>query len=256
MKWKHIFSNKLTKTTVVGHDFYGYNISSSKLPPSAYKLSFNVKQSYFKTYFNYYLNEKHTLDFGLNSVLYNLNPGNYQPFGTESVVKPDIIETEKAFETGIYFSNHYEISNAFSVDGGLRYVVYNYLGPHSVNKYAENSHKTESTMVGILAYEKGKIINPYHVPEYRLSMRYTFNETISIKAGCNTQQQYIHSISNTASITPTDIWKLSDPNIKPQQGNQISLDLYKNLKSNTIETSVEVYYKKIKNYLDFNQVPI
>jgi hypothetical protein len=44
---------------------------------------------------------------------------------------------------------------------------------------------------------------------------------------------------------------LSDPNIKPQYGDQVSLGLYKNFKSNTIETSVEVYYKRIKDYLDY-----
>ena len=52
-------------------------------------------------------------------------------------------------------------------------------------------------------------------------------------------------------MAPTDIWKLSDPNISPQSGEQVSLGFYKNLKSNTIETSVEVYYKTMKNYLDY-----
>ena len=52
-------------------------------------------------------------------------------------------------------------------------------------------------------------------------------------------------------MAPTDIWKLSDPNIKPQSGDQVSFGLYKNFKSNTIETSLEVYYKRIKDYLDY-----
>ena len=63
--------------------------------------------------------------------------------------------------------------------------------------------------------------------------------------------QYIHVISNTTNISPTDIWKLSDPNIKPQQGQQISLGYYKNFNSNTIETSVEIYYKRMQDYLDY-----
>jgi hypothetical protein len=91
----------------------------------------------------------------------------------------------------------------------------------------------------------------YHGPEYRLSARYNLTGDFSIKAGFNSQRQYIHMLSNTTAISPTDIWKLSDPNIKPQYGEQVSLGLYKNFKGNTIETSVEVYYKKIKNYLDY-----
>ena len=72
-----------------------------------------------------------------------------------------------------------------------------------------------------------------------------------MKAGYNTLRQYIHLLSNTTAIAPTDIWKLSDPNIKPQFGDQVSLGLYKNFKSNTIEMSAEVYYKRLKDFLDY-----
>jgi hypothetical protein len=67
----------------------------------------------------------------------------------------------------------------------------------------------------------------------------------------NTLRQYIHLLSNTTAISPADIWKLSDPHILPQQGNQVSLGLYQNFRSNTIETSIEVYYKNIRHYLDY-----
>jgi hypothetical protein len=58
-------------------------------------------------------------------------------------------------------------------------------------------------------------------------------------------------LSNTTAISPTDVWKISDYNIKPQVGDQISLGFYKNLRSNTIETSVEGYYKIMQNTLDY-----
>ena len=58
-------------------------------------------------------------------------------------------------------------------------------------------------------------------------------------------------LSNTTAISPTDIWKLSDPNIKPQGGFQVALGYYKNFKSNTIETSLEAYFKDLHNYLDY-----
>ena len=72
-----------------------------------------------------------------------------------------------------------------------------------------------------------------------------------MKAAFNSLRQYIHLLSNTSIIAPTDIWKLSDPNIKPQEGYQVSFGIYKNFRSNAIETSVEVYYKKIQDYLDY-----
>ena len=53
-------------------------------------------------------------------------------------------------------------------------------------------------------------------------------------------------LSNTASISPTDIWKLSDPNIEPSEREPVYLGYYRNFKSDVIETSVEVYYKQTK----------
>ncbi|MDQ6813270.1 MAG: TonB-dependent receptor, partial [Bacteroidota bacterium] len=64
-------------------------------------------------------------------------------------------------------------------------------------------------------------------------------------------RQYIHMLSNTTSISPTDIWKLSDLNIKPQYGDQFSLGFFKNFGVDSIETSVEVYYKRLENILDY-----
>jgi hypothetical protein len=58
-------------------------------------------------------------------------------------------------------------------------------------------------------------------------------------------------LSNTSAMAPTDIWKLSDPHIKPELGDQFSFGMYKNLNSNNIETSVEVYYKRLHDYLDY-----
>jgi hypothetical protein len=49
----------------------------------------------------------------------------------------------------------------------------------------------------------------------------------------------------------TDTWKLSDINIKPQEAYQASLGFYKNFEGNKYELSLEGYYKKQKNLLDY-----
>ena len=251
MKWKHIFSNKLNGVLAGGYDRYAYKISSLANPVSAYSLSFNINQYYLNADYNYYYSTKHTLNFGINSLFYKLHPGSYQPEGDKSLVAPDEIAPEQALELALYVSDHYTISPALSIDGGIRFSDYSYLGPQTVNVYTPGEPKTESSLVNTVSYGSGTFIKSYAAPDFRLSVRYAFNDNFSVKAGFNTQHQYIHSLSNTTAMAPTDIWKLSDPNIMPQYGEQISMGLYKNLKSNTIETSVEVYYKTMKNYLDY-----
>lgn len=251
LKWKHIFNNNLYALVTAGYDNYQYKIYSEANPINAYALNFDINQENFKTHFNYFVSSRHTIEFGLNSILYKLHPGNYQPLGKQSLVVPDQVEAEQGLESALYFSDKYNITPELSVEGGVRYSMFNVLGPHTYNEYPVGVPKTEDNITGAVTYRSGKFIKTYQGPEVRLSARYAFSDDFSVKAGYNTQRQYIHVLSNTASEAPTDIWKLSDPNIRPQYGDQVSIGFYKNLKSNTIETSVEVYYKKIKDYLDY-----
>jgi hypothetical protein len=251
VKWKHSFNNKIYSLVTAGNDRYDYSISSDKNPVNAYKLSFDINQTYFKTHFNYYVSTKHSVEFGVNSIYYTLHPGSYQPVDEKSLVIADKVQREQALESALYISDKYTVNSKLSLEAGVRYSLFNYLGPQTVRNYAAGVPKTTDNLIDTTAYEKGAFIKTYKGPELRLSLRYAFTNDFSVKAGYNSQRQYIHMISNTAAMAPTDIWKLSDPNIKPQYGEQYSLGLYKNFKSNTIETSVEVYYKNIKNYLDY-----
>ncbi|HEV2354384.1 MAG TPA: TonB-dependent receptor, partial [Puia sp.] len=220
-------------------------------PVNAFNLGFNINQFYLKAKFNYYLNSNHTLEFGLNTLRYKTHPGFYLPVGSKSLVVPDTLQAEQAQESALYLSDHYTVTSALSLEAGLRWSIYNYLGPAGVNDYAPDQPLTVQTQTGTSYYPGGKIIKTYGGPEYRLSARLVLDPNFSVKAGYNTNRQYISMLSNTTAMAPTDIWKLSDPNIRPQYGDQISLGAYRNFKSNTIETSVEVYYKRIDDYLDY-----
>ena len=251
IKWKHNYNNKLYSVFMAGVDDYQYSLTGTANPVNAYKLDFGVRQTNFKADFTYYLNSKNTLDFGLSSIYYNLNPGDDEPYGARSLVTPEVVEAEQALESALYIGDKYDITPKFTVSAGVRYSLYAYLGPQSVDYYAPNLPKESANVTDSVTYKKNQVINTYKGPEIRLSARYILGDDESLKASYNTLYQYIHLLSNTTAISPTDTYKLSDPNIKPQFGKQVSLGYYKNLSSNTIETSVEVYYKKIEDYLDY-----
>ena len=251
LKWKHAFTDKLYGVFITGYDQYKYSINSTANPINAYKLSFGINQSYFKAQFNYYLSSKHSLEFGFNTLYYQLHPGTYEPVGKSSLVLADTVNKEQALESAVYLSDKFTITPQFVVEAGLRFSVYNYLGPQSVNVYPAGVPRTEDNVLSVKNYAAGNFIKTYSGPEYRLSARYEFSDDLSVKASFNTHRQYTHVLSNTAAISPTDIYKLSDPNILPEVGSQVSFGVYKNLKNNTIETSVEVYYKTMQNILDY-----
>ncbi|CAM3699071.1 TonB-dependent receptor [Mucilaginibacter galii] len=251
LKWKHNYNNKLYSVITGGYDRYQYNVGSSLNPVNAYKFNFDISQINFKADFSYFINPKHTLSFGLNSIRYQLTPGTNKPVSNESLIVPEKVPGEQALESALYLGDKFNVSENFSINMGVRYSLFNYLGPQTVNNYAPNLPRTTVNLLDSTTYGSNKFIKTYGGPEIRVSARYIVSENFSIKAGYNTLRQYIHLLSNTTAISPTDVWKLSDPNIKPQFGDQVALGLYKNFSSNTIETSVEVYYKRLKNYLDY-----
>lgn len=251
VKWRHSFSSKLNGFLTAAYDRYDYKVSSDKNKVNAYQLKFGISQMNLKGDLVYVLNPEHTLELGGSSVYYQLNPGAFTPVGNQSQVAAKQIQQEQALESAVYLADRYTISNRLSVHAGLRFSMFNYLGPGSVNQYPDGVNKTEDNIVGVTKYGNNKVIKTYGGPEYRVSVRYAFNNSFSVKAGYNSQRQYIHMLSNTTAIAPTDIWKLSDTYIRPQRGQQWSMGFYKNFRSNTIETSVEFYYKTISDYLDY-----
>lgn len=251
LKWKRVFSNKLTAVFTAGYDRYDYKISSEKNKVNAYELTFDISQAHLKADFTHYASSVHTMDFGVSTIRYKLNPGTYGPAADESLVAKDVVQAEQAQESAIYLSDRWTVNNNLSLHAGIRYSLYQYLGPRQVNYYHAEQPKTEDNILAQKTFNSGKIIQTYHGPEFRFSARYLLTGDLSVKAGFNSLRQYIHVLSNTTAISPTDIWKLSDPNIRPQYGYQVSLGLYKNWRNNAIETSLEVYAKRIRDYLDY-----
>jgi len=251
LKWKHVITNKLYSVFTGSYSGYSYNVTSEKNPVNAYTLDFAINQYQAKADFNYYPTNQHAVDFGVSSTLYKINPGTFGPRGSESLIVPDVVPAERGLESAVYIGDRFDVSSRLSISAGLRYSLYTFLGPASVFQYAPGQPKTPGNITDTLSYGKNQAISTYQGPEYRVSIRYGLSNTASVKASFNRTRQYIQMLSNTTVISPTDIWKLSDPNIKPQIGDQYAIGLYKNNRNNTIETSVEAYYKTMQNRIDY-----
>jgi hypothetical protein len=251
LKWRHNFNNKLYGVFTGGFSEYNYDIESNNNPVNAFTLAFAVKQVNAKADFNYFVSPKSTISAGVSTTHYTLQPGNQQPNGSTSIVAPDKLEPEQGLESALYIGENFEFNPRLSLYIGARYSIYQYLGPKKVYQYAANLPLEERNTIDSIQYNKGETITTYHGLEPRLSLRYMLPKNSSLKFSYNRMRQYIQMLSNTAAIAPTDIWKLSDPYIQPQIGDQVSLGYYKNLGRKQIETSAEVYYKLTQNALDF-----
>jgi outer membrane receptor protein involved in Fe transport len=251
IKWKHFFTSKSYALFTAGVDRYDYSVSDTRDSVNAFKMGFDVQQTYLRGDFTYSPGNKHSFNYGFNSIYYKLHPGYYQPEGGHSLVTPNTVPAEQGLESALYLGDQYSAGPRLSLNGGLRFSIFNYLGPHDVYGYVPGQPRTLNSITDTTSYGNNKAIKTYSAPEVRISARYSLSDDASLKFSFNTLQQYVHMLSNTVTISPTDIWKLSDPYIKPQHGDQFSLGYYRNFKSNTIETSIEVYYRRMSNYLDY-----
>ncbi|MEY4930577.1 MAG: hypothetical protein RI909_1301 [Bacteroidota bacterium] len=249
IKWRHIFSNKFFAELGGTYSGYDYAISANKNPVNAFNLSYALQQSNIKADFNYFLNPKHTLNFGVGTIFYNLSPGSLTPSGEKSLITTDILQKEQATESAIYLGDQFEVNTRLSLYAGLRYSMFRNNGPRDVFTYAPGFSKDVTTITDTVSYNSGQKISNSGGPEIRLSARYVTSGNSSIKVSFNRMRQYLQMLSNTTAISPTDIWKLSDAYIKPLLGDQISVGYYKNVKA--FELSAEVYYKKMQNFLDY-----
>ncbi|OGX89590.1 TonB-dependent receptor [Hymenobacter lapidarius] len=250
-KWRHTFTNQLYGVLTATYSHYNYDVTSQRNPLTASQLKYAIDQPGVRADFSYFPNSRHTVDFGASSQLYQIAPGSLQPRGDASLIRPDVLAQERGLESAFYASDRFDITPRFSVSGGLRYSLFQALGPRDVYRYAPGESRSLASIIDTVRYGSNRVLATYHGPEYRLSARYSVSDNSSVKASYTRTRQYIHQLTNTASVSPTDVWKLSDANIRPQVGDQYSVGYYRNFKSNTIEVSVETYYKTLRDVVDF-----
>lgn len=251
IKWKHLFSNKLYGVLTGGLSHYNYSVQSEQDPLNAFSMDFDIRQINAKVDFSYFPNSRHTLNAGIHTTRYDLSPGTFKPLGDESIVTTDVLANEQGRESAFYLSENFEVSPKLSLYFGVRYSFYQYRGPRDVLEYAAGAPRQSANITDTIRYDSNKPIATYHGAEPRFSIRYMVSKTASVKFSYNRMRQYIQMLSNTAAINPTDIWKLSDPYIKPQVGDQVSFGFYQYLKGNSIETSIETYYKNTESMIDY-----
>ncbi len=251
LKWKHTFSQKLSAQFYAINSDYSYQLSANQDSVSMSTISYRFNQSIARADFLYFPSPEHRVEFGADGTFYHLWPGKRVPNGPLSEIITKTIENERAFEPSIYISDEYIISNDLTVSGGLRATLFTSFGPNMVLNYASGLPRSTANVTDTSHYKTGSIVKMYPTVDFRVSSRYVISPALSVKAGYQRVNQFVHMVSNNTSMSPTDVWKLSDKYIKPEQSDQISLGLVHLYTKRDIESSIELYYKRLDNLLDY-----
>ena len=253
-RWNHLINDKtFSNTSLIFSDYY-YGLELDfvgfdwKSGIKNFNLKFDLK--------NYFSNDLQ-FNYGLNFIYYDFNPGTIGPLTADSGFNFSKLNKKFAMENSIYFDVIHKISSKLSMRYGLRINQFLRLRQNGLQSYLNNNPVIYDNTLNI--YDpatalqtdfdnNSSVFSTYNRIEPRINISYNFNNQ-SIKASYNRLNQYLHLISNTSSPTPLDIWVPSGPYIKPQKLDQFALGYYK--KSKSIKFESEVFYKKIKNRLDY-----
>jgi CarboxypepD_reg-like domain/TonB-dependent Receptor Plug Domain len=224
LRWNHLFGSKIfSNTSLIYND---YHLALSTDQNSYYSALFTgIKDVTFKNDFTHIPNAKHRIKMGISYTYHTLYPAafsaNIPRRGNRISINKDSVEQFYSTEMALYAGDEFDVSKKFSLNYGVR----------------------------VPAFIVSNKIYSYIEP--RLTAKLSINPSTSLKASYTQMNQFLHLIPNTTAGLPTDIWLPSSTKTKPQYSAQYALGYFSNFNKNEIETSVEVYYKKMDNQVLF-----
>lgn len=220
LRWNHLFGSKTFSNTSFIYNDYNLGLATSQ--NNYYSLLYTaIRDITAKTDFTITPNTKHKIKTGFSFARHRLSPASFSASvprrGNRAKINKDSIDKLYSNEMALYAGDEFDASEKFSVNYGIRVPIFTVSG------------KT------------------YSFVEPRITTKLSVGPTASLKASYTRMNQFLHLIPNSTAGLPTDIWIPSSNKTKPQSATQYALGLFKNFKDNEIETSVEVYYKKMEN---------
>ncbi len=250
-RWNHLFNERLFSNITAFYSNYDYELGFRDGTENSFDWNSKIKTYSVRPELNFFLNPRNTLTFGGQMLIYDFEPGN--AFGVSEGEVADVSLANKyAAEAAVFLSNEQEVSPRLSLQYGLRFSWFSYMGEGTAYEYANAEVAgTRRPVTGFTEYDQWENIQTYSNWEPRFSVKYELNSVSSLKASYQRMAQYLHLISNGAASIPLDVWTPSTNNIQPQLADQIALGYFRNFKQNTYETSVEVYYKDFQNLVEY-----
>jgi len=239
--WKHFFSEMLTSKTSFNMSSYQYGLESKLENMQAFWKS-SIMDYMARFDVNHTLNDFWNMTYGATSTLHLFQPGHAAMQGSVDYK----VDGANALEHSLYASNEQKFSDMFSVKYGMRFSAFQNIGKATVYSYDDEYRLNDSTM-----YRSGKIFHTYTAWEPRFGCVLKVGGTSSVKMNYVHNVQFMQLANNSASGSPLDIWFPASPNIKPQRVNMVSAGYFRNFEDNRYESSVELYYKKQNNVIDF-----
>lgn len=247
VRWNHVFNRKLFANATLVYNDYRFSFGAAQ-NNFEINLSSGIKDGTAKIDFDFYPSGKHKMKFGGLITYHRFIPNVTSGRQDSTIFKPVNNGDKYAIEKALYVQDDWDISDKFKMNYGIRWTGFTQIGPYTKYVRDANQNKIDSTVYG--RFDK---IQSYGGLEPRITLRYAMNTSTSVKASLTRNLQFIHLVSNAGTTLPTDLWVPSTFRVKPQLSWLYAAGVFKNFRDNEYETSVEVYYKDMRNQIEYKE---
>ena len=254
LRWNNLINEKTFSNTSLIYSNYYYGL---ELDFGGFDWESSIKNLNLKFDIKNYFSSKFQFNYGINLLYFDFNPGEISPLTEDSGINYSKLNAKYAIESSLYFDVINKINSNLSIRYGFRFNQFLRLRQQGLQSYIndnpldydENLRIYNPANPLINSFDNNSsVFKTYNNIEPRMNISYSFGNQ-SLKLSYNRLNQYLHLISNTSSPTPLDIWVPSGPYLKPQILDQFAFGFYKT--SKPIKFESEIFYKKIKNRLDY-----
>jgi hypothetical protein len=245
LRWNHLLGPKMFMNTTAVFSDYKFSFGAEQ-DGFEFKLFSGIRDWNAKVDFSYLPDNKHYIRFGVNYTWHTFTPNNVSAKSGETVFDLGGLKKEYGHEVAAYINDDWDINMRLRLTIGLRYSYFIQVGPF--DRYIQD---VTGRTIDTVSYGKMDKVEDYGGLEPRFSLRYMLDERSSIKASFTHNLQYVHLATISPISLPTDIWVPCSDVVKPQIGEQYAAGYFRNFRNNMYESSVEVYYKNMRNQVEF-----
>lgn len=257
LRWNQIFATRLFSKLSLTRGNYDYRLGFDLLEGNVDWTS-RISSTELRLEESWHFSERNIVEFGAEFAGQTIRPADLQPADTTKIL-PIRLAARFGRSGAAYIGHTFDIVPRLTLNYGARYSQYWRRAPALTYQYAggapnfwnESLRRYEPAAVVDSTRQAGGSVADFGGLEPRVSLRFGLTATSSLKASYARTRQYLLLATRTNAPTPLDVWEPVGTYIKPQRGDQYAVGYASTVADGGYEVSVEAYYKRLYNVLDF-----
>ncbi len=231
LNWLHTLCSGPRFTTTASYTFFRPTMWMSVMDTDQ-RLRQHIRNANITEKMDYAVADNHNLQFGLRSEFLQVMSG-------EMVMNDSRLrEVRNGWQNVVWTSYEGVFNDRWSTEAGVRFSFFEALKRHIYDCAPDDA---EPELGNRLHFDT----------EFRLSLKYAFNDRHNVKFGIGDVTQNLHAIRSGSVSFPFDRYALTSATVEPERSLQFGLGYSGMTSSGDYDWSAELYHRELRNVYDY-----